>query len=514
MVVHEDPDSWRIPGLMFPDDREPMSNNTSIRSMLLHARFCAQGKEAPRRLKYESNLRAIFKACIFFYPYASLGDYYWDRVSRCLCHYFAAYLVKEVFHVFLRARKCYLEEEARAGDGYIAAGRGTSEVIRAIDACIRRSAWRSARQPRLPASELKDAFHKALETCEPDRWVWHSHTPTSDAGEGSISIKGRAERSDFQSQSLGRREDQSHPFGSPQGPRAPAEKLEEQDERHMEIGPGPSLASRISFPSRSVSITATESTHESDTPEDEVDEDNEDEGERLYNRLLENHATNMSSNPLKRAAPFFVDPGPSKRRVSGPDPAMTNSPQEQEDLGQNDVSPYATGDSNFTTPNEEPGDLGEPEQSEDLGVNIEGAALNPEQATTVESTGQELEKGHITKMADQLKAIESLMSQKFDGIEAHVKAIQDSISQSSAPPAIQEPPKIAAPSRAPYLEEYFRSRNHENLVKSIGNEIYKLKKDLLHGLDDHQHDRTSDAWKKMEKVWIGLDYAEQVASSL
>ena len=63
-------------------------------------------------------------------------------------------------------------------------------------------------------------------------------------------------------------------------------------------------------------------------------------------------------------------------------------------------------------------------------------------------------------------------------------------------------------------EEYSRGRDHEKLLKSIGNEIYRLKKDLLHGLNDYQHDRTSDAWKKMESVWIGLDYAEQMAGSL
>ena len=507
MVVHEDPDTWRIPGLKFPDGKEPMSNDTSIRSMLLHAQYCAQGKDAPRRLKYESNLRVIFRAYNFFRPYASLDDYFWILVTRRLCTYFIPRFVKEVFATFIRARKCYLDEEKHTGYAYIGPGRNTSEVIRAIDACMKRN----TRPSRPSSSELKDDFHVALETWEPDRWVWHPRTPTSDAGEGNISIKGRAERTDFQSQSLRCGADQPHPFGSTQGPRALDEKMEEGDERHMVIDAGPSLASRISFPRRPVSTTPTASTHEPDISEDEVDSDDE---ERLSNRLLRNVAADVSLNPLKRAAPFSVDPGPSKRRVSGPDPVTTHTPQEQEGLGRPDVSPYATGDSSFATPNEEPDDPRESEKSEAPAVDVNETGPISEQAITVESTGQELEKEHIVKMADQLKAIESLVSQKFGDIEAGVKAIQDKMSRSSAPPATQEPPKIAAPPRAPYVEEYSRGRDHEKLLKSIGNEIYRLKKDLLHGLNDYQHDRTSDAWKKMESVWIGLDYAEQMAGSL
>ena len=145
-----------------------------------------------------------------------------------------------------------------------------------------------------------------------------------------------------------------------------------------------------------------------------------------------------------------------------------------------------------------------PEQGLELGQELE---KKPEPETALESE-------RIAEIADQLKAIENLVNQGFVGIEAHVKAIQDRIAQTTAPPASQPPPRKLAPPPPPYLDEYLRGRDHEVLVKGVGNEIYRLKKDLLCGLEDHKHDRTSNVWKKMEAIWLALDAAEQLASGL
>ena len=53
---------------------------------------------------------------------------------------------------------------------------------------------------------------------------------------------------------------------------------------------------------------------------------------------------------------------------------------------------------------------------------------------------REPESERIAEIADQLKAIESLVSQGFVGIEANVKALQDRITQTSLPPPPPPPP--------------------------------------------------------------------------
>ncbi|RYP30209.1 hypothetical protein DL767_006356 [Monosporascus sp. MG133] len=462
---------WNVPGLKFPNDAEPMTHHKDIRSLLLNTWFCRAGKEAPRHDRFEANLRVIINAYLSFYAYSGLGEEFWSALASCLCHFWRGPVVEKVVRVYIDARRRYLREVSpgvcKTSDG----------IVGALDACINRA----SKPPHSKSTPgLRQSFEAKLRKWDRNSWMWppqHQSGP----GDNQLSIKGLAARAEA-SPPKGNVEP-NHADAPPRSSRTSILSISERS-RGRDDNEGPSLASRIADPAEPESLVTVASNHESDSDHDSTAE--------------------SPRNPRKRAASFFFDVGPSKRRLGDRDSAaksLQKGPERMEGERQ-DTSPGGEAVVSTSIPREEQA--------------VPEARIEDEVAKPVETT-QQLDAERINSIETQLKAIGELLDRRFVGIEAQVKALHERVAQNAAPltntlqlTALPQQQPIS-PTRKPYLDEYLRTRNYNTLVKGVVAEIHSLKRDLLYGLKDHEHDKTSDAWEKMESLWLALDNGEQGA---
>ncbi|RYP62998.1 hypothetical protein DL771_009483 [Monosporascus sp. 5C6A] len=464
---------WNVPGLKFANDAEPMTRHKDIRALLLNPSFCRAGKKAPRHDRFEANLRVIINAYLSFYVYSGLGEEFWSALASCLCHYWRERgpVVEKAVRVYINARRSYLRE---VSPGVHETSNG---IVGALDACIDR-----ASKPPHPKDTpgLRQSFKAKLREWDRRSWMWPPHHQ-SGPGDNQLSIKGLAARAEA-SPPKGN-VDQSRPDTPSRGPRMSIQGISELS-RGRDDNEDPSLASRIIGPAQPESLVTVASNHESDSEDDSTAE--------------------SPRNPRKRAASFSFDVRPSKRRPGDTDSTARSLQKgpERMDGERRDTSP---GDRAMVSTSTARKQQTAPE------ARIEEVAKPAE-------TTQQLDAERIDSIETQLKAIGELLDRRFVGIEAQVKALHEHVAQSAAPttdisqstPLPQQ--QQASPPRKPYLDEYLRTRNHNTLVQGVVAEIHNLKRDLLYGLKDHEHDKTSGAWEKMESLWLALDNGEQGAT--
>ena len=516
MVFHTDsatPGYWRLPGIEIPDSEEPMACKPNIRSLLLQPRFCKDGKNASHRDRFEANLRAIFGSLLYFYDCKDLGEDFWTGFAHRLCPYWDGHNLKEVVLLYAKARERYFEKHSRfEPSGHMSSG--VKKILQLIDGYISRCIIAAPTQPSI---DLHRTFKEKLRKWDHSPHMTHARKP-SDSRDTNLSIKGLAARSD--SSPSKHYTDQNRPEGPPRGP---AISTREVSLRHEDPGSNrsPSLASRISVPSKPGSFSMI-------SPDKEV------------------HSPSTTStresphNALKRAASFSVDSGSSKRRAGDAD--SSTSPTVKQRV-QTEIKPKdALGPVNpprhlpdhikvvnTTMSDDKPespkaGVEQSPLKHRDT-VKQSETTRQPETATqsgmvTQPGTVKMLEPvkqpetERVDKIEAQLKSIGELLNKRFSGIEAQVVAIQNQVSQ-NAVLSVDAAQTSPSPQRLPpphYLDEYLKCRDHNVLLEGVSDEIHKIKRYLLYGLRDHEHNQTSDAWKIMEGVWAALDDAERRAS--
>ncbi|RYP79295.1 hypothetical protein DL769_003044 [Monosporascus sp. CRB-8-3] len=462
---------WNVPGLKFANDAEPMTHHKDIRSLLLNTWFCRAGKKAPRPDRFEANLRVIINAYLSFYDYSGLGEEFWSALATCLCHFWRGPAVEKVVRVYIDARRRYLRE--------VSAGvyKTSNGIVGALDACLNRTT-----KPPHPKSTpgLRQSFEAKLGEWDRNSWMWPPHHE-SGPGNNQLSIKGPAARAEA-SPPKGNI-DQNRPHAPPRGPMMYIRGISGRS-LGRDDNEATSLASRITGPAQPDSLVTAASNHESDS----------DDGS----------TTESPRNPRKRAASFIFDVGPSKRRPCDTH-STAKSPQKEPEQMEGERQDTSPGDKAVVSTSTAREQQAAPE-----------ARVEDEIAKPAESM-QQLDAKRIDSIETQLKAIGELLDQRFVGIEAQVKALHEQVAQNATPltHASQSTPlaqqQQVSPTRKPYLDEYLRTRNHNILVKGVVAEIHNLKRDLLYGLKDHEHDKTSDAWEKMESLWLALDHGEQEA---
>ncbi|RYP05425.1 hypothetical protein DL765_009841 [Monosporascus sp. GIB2] len=462
---------WNIPGLKFANDAEPMTHHKDMRALLLNPWFCRAGKEAPRHDRFKANLRAIISAYLTFYVYSGLGEEFWSALASRLCHFWHGPGVERVVRVYTEARRRYLREVSPD------VHKTSNGIVGALDACLNRAS-KPPHSKSIPG--LRQSFEAKLREWDRNDWMWPPRHQ-SGHGDNQLSIKGLAARAEG-SPSKGNM-DQNRPDASPCGPRMSIREITERT-RGKDDNEGPSLASRITGPAQPESLVTVAPNHESDSDDDATAE--------------------SPRRPRKRAASFLLDVGPSKRRPGDTDSAAKspqNGPERIEGERQ-DTSPGSKAVVSTSTARE---------QQAALEAQVDDEVAKPPETTL------QLDAERIDSIETQLKAIGELLDRRFVGIEAQVKALHDHVGQNAAPltdtsqstPLPQQ--QRVSPTCKPYLDEYLRTGNHNTLVKGVVAEIHSLKRDLLHGLKDHEHDKTSDAWKKMESLWLALEIGEQGA---
>ncbi|RYP56995.1 hypothetical protein DL770_010787 [Monosporascus sp. CRB-9-2] len=464
---------WNVPGLKFANDAEPMTHDKDIRSLLLNTWFCRAGKEAPRHDRFEANLRVIINAYLSFYVYSGLGGEFWSALASCLCHFWRGPVVEKVVRVYIDARRRYLREVSSGVD------KTSNGIVAALDACINRAS-KPPHSKSIPG--LRQLFEAKLKEWDRSSWMWppqHQSGP----GDNQLSIKGLAARAEASSPEGN--VDQNSPDAPPGGPRTSTRGISERS-RGGDDNEGPSLASRITGPARPESLVTVATNYESDNDND--------------------FTTESPRNPRKRAASFFFDVRPSKRRPGHTDSAA-KSPQKGPERMEGERQDTSPGDKAVVSASTASEQQAAPE------ARIEDEVAKPADTT------QQLDAERIDSIETQLKAIGELLDRRFVGIEAQVKALHEQVAQNAAPLTDtsqstllpQQQQQQVSPTRKPYLDEYLRTRNHNTLVRGVVAEIHSLKRDLLYGLKDHEHDKTSDAWEKMESLWLALDNGEQGA---
>lgn len=279
-------EEWYIPGIEFPDGEDPMADNT-IRSLLLQPQFCRNKGDASRRDRLTSNLRAIFGSLTFLYDYISLGDIFWAAFARRLSLYWDGNTLELIVRLYARARKRYLGKHP-----YDEIHDPASVILIAeIDAYLHRA---SVAVPTQPAGDLRRAFDRKLENWNSLRYMW-PYKRTSMSRDVHLSIKGLAARNEVQAPK--QYADQYRPDGPSPSPirsaRGVPERTEDWDNK------SPSLASRISYPPKSGTISVAPSDNGTYSPSSSTRE--------------------SPRNTLKRGGSFSTDLGPSKRRVGDPD---------------------------------------------------------------------------------------------------------------------------------------------------------------------------------------------------
>ncbi|RYO89815.1 hypothetical protein DL766_005131 [Monosporascus sp. MC13-8B] len=462
---------WNIPGLKFANDAEPMTHRKDMRALLLNPWFCRAGKEAPRHNRFEANLRVIINAYLTFYVYSGLGEEFWSALASRLCHFWHGPGVERVVRVYTDARRRYLREVSPD------VHKTSNGIVGALDACLNRTS-KPPHSKSIPG--LRQSFEAKLREWDRNDWMWPPRHQ-SGHGDNQLSINGLAARAEG-SPPKGN-VDQSHPDAPPRGPRMSIRGISERS-RGRDDNEGPSLASCITGPAQHGSLATVTPNHESDSDDDSTAE--------------------SPLNPRKRAASFLCDVGPSKRRHGDTD-SDAKSPRkgpERVEGERQDTSPGGKTVVSTSTAREQ---QAAPE-----------AQVEDEVAKPAETTRQ-LDAERIDSIETQLKAIGELLDRRFVGIEAQVKALHERVAKNAAPLTDTSQPtplpqqQQVSPTREPYLDEYLRTRNHNTLVKGVVAGIHSLKRDLLYGLKDHEHDKTSDAWEKMESLWLALDNGEQGA---
>ncbi len=445
-------------------------DHNDIRALLLHPHFCRAGKLASHRDRYEANLRAIFRALIFFSPYTTL-DQFWPRFARRLCPFWSGQLLETTVLLFVDGRQRYLEGHSHARDHRSARPQARDEVVKAIDSYLHRP-------PRSQSSrDLGPSFEKALQNWDPERWMWPSQS--TDIRGSQLSVKESDARNDFPS-SRGEADQYR-----PQRSWGPSISIREIPGRSGDANSNKSsLASRAPVLPESGSVTAMTAVAADDDAKSHI-----------------SHPREPPHNTLKRTAPSPADLGPSKRRVGNTDLNTPPTPEEPEqtEVRQRDTSSECLAETNVPTPKED---------TEVLNSQEENEPLNPEEAMAHPEVDQ------ANKHGITLEVLEELLNKGFVGIEAQFRAFQEQISRNTTLHTDTEQ-TVPSPQQIPpakqYLDEYLRDGNHDVLIKGVGNEIRKLKADLFHGFKDLEHDQTSETWKRMESVWLALDEAEKMA---
>ncbi|RYO88318.1 hypothetical protein DL764_008748 [Monosporascus ibericus] len=459
---------WNVPGLKFANDAEPMTTHLDIRSLLLHPWFCRAGKGAPRRDRFEANLRVIINAYMSFYLYSGLGEEFWSALASRLCHFWSGFVVEKVFRIYIDARKRHLREVPPG------VHKTSNHIVDALDACINRAS-KPPHSKGFPG--LRQSFEAKLREWDRSSWMWPPHLQ-SGPGDNPLSIKGltaRAEASPPKG-NAGR----NRPDAPPHGQRTSIRSIPERS-RGGDDNEGPSLASRITAPESLVPVAPTDG---SDSDDDS--------------------AAEPPRNPRKRPASFSFDVGPLKRRPGDTDSAVKSrqTGSERMEGGRQETSPGHKAVVSASTAGE---------QQAAPTVRVEDEVAKPAETT------QQLDAERIDSIETQLRAIGELLDRRFVDIETQVKALHEQVAQNAAPLTDDSRPtplpqqQQVSPTRKPYLDEYLRTRNHNTLVKGVVAEIHSLKRDLLYGLKDYEHDMTGDAWEKMESLWLALDNGEQGA---
>ncbi len=478
MARNEDPGYWSLPGLKFSDKDEPMTHNMKLRSLLLQTSFCQAGKSASRRDRFEANLRAIFKCVSSFYDYSCFGDEFWDAFARGLCHYWDGYVVEEVVHLYAEARRRYLRDHSH--DREISQiSDEVANIVNEIDIFLRRISHPKHTQP---SASLRQTMMVALKKIDLPSYMWPP-MESSSSGDFSFSIKGLAARTDTNLPRGGM--GQYHPDGSSLASDTRLWKTSEQFREPNDNG-SLCLASRISAPPVSGSITVE---HE------------------FYNSA--NQPRESPQDTLKRRPSFCMDRGPAKRQAIDENTITTPTIlNQQKRIPLPNKPPSPANLSSHTAEYTNFADIATPNgTSEDLIPQVNLGTHVPKEPIKQPKTLP------VSKIESQLAEIGEVLGKRFDGIEAHVAAVREQISKNAALHAdaartrslSQEPPPH-------YVDEYLSSRDHNLLVKNVNGEIRRIKRYLLYGLRDHEHDQTSDAWKKMEGIWAALDEAEHNAN--
>ncbi|RYP50619.1 hypothetical protein DL768_003901 [Monosporascus sp. mg162] len=464
---------WNIPGLKFANDAEPMTHHKDIRALLLHPWFCRAGRDAPRHDRFKANLRVIINAYLSFYVYSGLGEEFWSALASRLCNFWGGHTVEKVVRVYIEARKRYLREVSPG------AYKTSNGIVGALDACINRAS-KPPHSKGVPG--LRQSLDAKLREWDRSSWMWPPHQK-SGLGDNKLSIKGLAARAE-DSPPKGD-VDQNRPDAPHRGQRTSIRSISERS-RGGDENDDPPLASRITGPAQPESRVTVATHYESDSDDDSTAE--------------------PPRNSRKRAASFFFDVRPSKRRPGNTDSAA-EAPQKGPEPMEGERQNTPPGDKVVVSASTAREQQAAPE-----------ARIEDEVAKPAETT-QQLDAERIDSIETQLKAIGELLDQRFVGVEAQVKALHEQVARNAAPltdtsrltPFPQQQQQQVSPARKPYLDEYLRTGNHNTLVRGVVSEIHSLKRDLLYGLKDHEHDKTSDAWEKMESLWLALDNGEQGA---
>ncbi|KAI1074524.1 hypothetical protein F5B20DRAFT_563087 [Whalleya microplaca] len=128
------PQYWRLEGIKFPPDKEPMVENLRIRNTLLVRDYAGSNKEISPRERFEINLRVILKAYLFFHEFNSLFTF-WPVFASSLCKYWGQHVLKELIQTYLTARHEFLRSVQPARTF----SRASSDIAQLLDECITRS---------------------------------------------------------------------------------------------------------------------------------------------------------------------------------------------------------------------------------------------------------------------------------------------------------------------------------------------------------------------------------------
>ncbi|CAJ2500826.1 Uu.00g036790.m01.CDS01 [Anthostomella pinea] len=190
------PAYWRIAGVKFAKDREPMLNRPSFRTMLLHTQYSRQIPDASHRQRHEVNLRLVLSIYLYFNGFVDIESF-WQVLAKLLGKTWSGTVLEELVPVYMAARRAYIREPITSyqpGQPAATASDAPSEIAALLDACIENS-----HRPQ-PPRRRNAASRAAFEQRQVD---WRHTNPqrvaaivSAVSGAQGMSVKGSAARVD------------------------------------------------------------------------------------------------------------------------------------------------------------------------------------------------------------------------------------------------------------------------------------------------------------------------------
>ncbi|KAI5859601.1 hypothetical protein GGS23DRAFT_314837 [Durotheca rogersii] len=154
------PQYWRLEGIKFPEDQEPMVTRQEFRSTLLTPQFCHIHDATPRQ-RFAVNLRVLLKGYLFFHDFKQ-GETFWRDLAQALCKNWGGNSIRGLINTYMLGRQLFIRDlaSARAGRPIAARPHPPSEIVRLLDDCIAAS-----RRPPTPVhrrADLRGAFRERL----------------------------------------------------------------------------------------------------------------------------------------------------------------------------------------------------------------------------------------------------------------------------------------------------------------------------------------------------------------